>query len=54
MIELFFYFEKEEKNVFEEIVECLLGGKEKLRGCDYRFVVVIVVYYLRGKSCVYI
>jgi len=41
--------EKEEKNAFEEIIECLLGGKEKLRGCDYRLAAVIVAQYLRGK-----
>jgi len=46
--------EKEEKNAFEEIIECSLGGKEKLRGCDYRLAAVIVAQYLRGKlSCVH-
>lgn len=34
-------------------MECSLGGKEKLRGCDYRLAAVIVAHYLRGKSCVH-
>ena len=39
------HLEKEEKNALNEIIECSLGGKEKLRGCDYRLAAVIVAQY---------
>ena len=47
------HLEKEEKNALEEIKEYALGGKEKLRGCDYRLAAVIVAQYLRGKNCMH-
>ena len=39
-----------EKNAFQDIIEYSLGGKEKLRGCDYRLAAVIVAQYLRGNE----
>jgi len=44
---------EKEENGFDEILECTLGRKEKLRGCDYRLAAVIVAQYLRGKNCVH-
>ena len=42
--------EKDEKIAFQDIIECTIGGKEKLRGCDYRLAAVIVAQYLRGND----
>jgi len=42
------HLEKDEKNAFQDITECSFGGKEKLRGCDYRLAAVTVAQYLRG------
>ena len=50
LTELPSHLEKEEKNAFQDIIECSLGGKEKLRGCDYRLAAVIVAQYLRGNE----
>ena len=45
------HLEKEEKEEFQQILECAFAGKEKLRGCDYRLAAVIVAQYLRGTMC---
>ena len=50
LTELPSHLENEEKNAFQDIIECSLGGKEKLRGCDYRLAAVIVAQYLRGNE----
>ena len=50
LTELPSHFENEEKNAFQDIIECSLGGKEKLRGCDYRLAAVIVAQYLTGNE----
>ena len=47
------HLEKEEKNALEQIKEYALGGKKKLRGCDYRLGAVVVAQYLRGKNCMH-
>ena len=47
LTELPSHLEKDEKIAFQDIIECSFGGKEKLRGCDYRLAAVIVAQYLR-------
>ena len=42
--------ENEGKNAFQDIIECSLGGKVKLRGCDYCLAAVMVAQYLRGNE----
>lgn len=50
LTELPSHLDNEEKNAFQDIIECSLGGKGKLRGCDYRLAAVIVAQYLRGNE----
>ena len=50
LAELPSHLENEGKNALQDIIECSLGGKEKLRGCDFRLAAVIVAQYLRGNE----
>lgn len=50
LTELPSHLEKDEKIAFQDIIECSFGGKEKLRGCDYRLAAVIVAQYSRGND----
>ena len=50
LTELPSHLEKDEKIAFQDIIECTIGGKEKLCGCDYRLAAVIVAQYLRGND----
>ena len=45
------HLEKEEKEEFQQILECGFARKEKLRGCDHCLAVVIVAQYLRSTIC---
>ena len=45
------HLKKEEKEEFQQIIECAFAGKENLRDCDYHLAAVIVAQYLRGTKC---